>query len=79
MCGEFMRLVTRQHSEHVPGLLDLVKHQRRVAFVAETLDHSWPAFLGHVDAIAVHLNHVHLKRLHQKRSGIAAVWTGQRH
>jgi C4-type Zn-finger protein len=26
MCGEFMRLVTRQHSEHVPGLPAPIKH-----------------------------------------------------
>ena len=26
MCGEFMRLVTRQHSEHVPGLPAPVEH-----------------------------------------------------
>jgi uncharacterized protein with PIN domain len=26
MCGEFMRLVTRQHIEHVPGLPAPVKH-----------------------------------------------------
>jgi acetone carboxylase gamma subunit len=26
MCGEFMRLVTRQHSAHVPGLPAPVTH-----------------------------------------------------
>lgn len=29
MCGEFMRLVVRQHSEHVPGLPTPVKHTLR--------------------------------------------------
>jgi uncharacterized protein with PIN domain len=26
MCGEFMRVITRQHVEHVPGLPAPVKH-----------------------------------------------------
>jgi hypothetical protein len=121
MCGEFMRLVTRESIEHVPGLprpvthchtewvcpecdyfeeksktedlagaerqqdflaqrvFHLVEGDGGVALVAQTLDDAGPAFFCNVHALALDLHHVHLQGLDEKRTGIPAVRTRQRH
>jgi len=61
------------------SILELLELERRLAFVAQHLEHGRPALFRHFHATIFEMDHVHLQRFDLKVPVIAAMWTGQRH
>jgi hypothetical protein len=61
------------------GILELFELERRLALVAQHLEHGGSTLLRYFHAAIFEMHHVHLQRLDLKVPVVAAVWTGQRH
>jgi hypothetical protein len=60
------------------SFVDLIKVQRRLAFVAQQFLDVRPPFFRHLHSVS-DVDDVHLKRLHQKILVVPTAGTGQRH
>lgn len=69
----------RQQQILADGVVQFIQVERRLALVAQHLEHGWTSFFGNLDAGILRPDDVHLQRLYEKILVIPATGTSQRH